>query len=115
MWIDELSNRRGDVVGCDHMGLDGRDLFNRHLGCLLGSDGISLGPRKEKEVMATPRERLEKAAHGLAREAQFIEDITIETRNGSVMNGQGEVGRTLLVQALEAVRRYSHEIEEIVK
>jgi hypothetical protein len=65
--------------------------------------------------MSSPKERLLNAAHRLAGAAERVEDIALETLNGTVSNGQGEIGRTLIVEGIAEVRAITKEIEEIVK
>lgn len=71
--------------------------------------------RERSESVSTPKDRLEKAAHGLVREAENVLDIAIEAHNGTVSNNQGEIGRGMLNDSLGRVKGFVEEIERIVK
>lgn len=65
--------------------------------------------------MSTPKERLHNAAKRLVRSAEQVEDIAEEAHNGTVSGNQGEIGREMLKESLGKVKKFTQEIEGIIK
>ena len=63
----------------------------------------------------SPKERLLRSADDLRDAAVEVREIAIDSHNGTVSGGQGEIGRRMLRERLDNVKAKVEEIERIVK